>query len=88
MINTYEYQYVLDFPLPTVGKQLKSFFGTVNYLRDFVRNHSTIVKPLHNLIATSPLKSKWYPLITDTGHSSTAVKKKSVPNFISDRINE
>ena len=44
-------QSVLDFPLPTVGKQLKSFLGAVNYLRDFVRNHSTIVKPLHDLIA-------------------------------------
>ena len=28
---------VLDFPLPTVGKQLKTFLGTVTYLRDFVR---------------------------------------------------
>ena len=44
-------QSVLDFPLPTVGKQLKSFLGAVNYLRDFVRNHSIIVKPLHDLIA-------------------------------------
>ena len=44
-------QFVLGFPLPTVGKQLKSFLGTVNYLRDFVRNHSIIVKPLHDLIA-------------------------------------
>ena len=41
-------QSVLDFPLPTVGKQLKSFVGTVNYLRDFIKNHSTIVKLFHD----------------------------------------
>ena len=52
-ISRTKIQSVLDFPLPTVGKQLKSFLGTVSYLRDFVRNHSTtvIVKPLHDLIA-------------------------------------
>ena len=52
--STYPIQHiqsVLDFPLPTVGKQLKSFLGTVQYLRDFVRNHSIIVKPLYDLIA-------------------------------------
>ena len=63
MINTYEYQYFLDLPLPTVGKQLKSFLGTVNYLRDFVKNYSTIVKPLHDLITNSdePRKIVWTP---------------------------
>ena len=50
-ISRTKIQSVLDSPLPTVGKQLKSFLGTVNYLRDFVRNYSIIVKPLHDLIA-------------------------------------
>ena len=50
-ISRTKIQSVLDSPLPTVGKQLKSFLGTVKYLRDFVRNHSIIVKPLHDLIA-------------------------------------
>ena len=36
-ISRTKIQSVLDFPLPTVGKQLKSFLGTVNYLRDFRR---------------------------------------------------
>ena len=49
-VSQQKIQAVLDFPLPNV--QLKSFLGTVNYLRDFVRNHSTIVKPLHDLIAS------------------------------------
>ena len=44
-------QSVLDFPIPTISKQLKSFLGTVNYFRDFIRNQSTIVKPLYALIA-------------------------------------
>jgi hypothetical protein len=35
---------VLDFPIPSVSKQL-------NYFRDFVRNHSTIVKPLNALLS-------------------------------------
>ena len=43
-------QLVLDFPVPQVGKQLKSFLGTVNYFRDFIRNQSSIVKPLHDLL--------------------------------------
>ena len=57
---------VLDFPLPTVGKQLKSFLGTVNYSRDFIRNHSTIVKPLHDLIANydRTRKKVWTPETT------------------------
>ena len=50
-ISRTKIQSILDFPLPTVGRQLKSFLGTVNYLRDFVRNHSIIVKPLHALMA-------------------------------------
>jgi RNase H-like domain found in reverse transcriptase/Reverse transcriptase (RNA-dependent DNA polymerase) len=36
---------VLDFPTPSVSKQLKSFLGLTNNFRDFVRNHSTNVKP-------------------------------------------
>jgi hypothetical protein len=45
-------QSVLDFPIvPVVSKQLKSFLGIVNCFRDFVRNASTITKPLHGLIA-------------------------------------
>ena len=43
-------QLVLDFPCPTVSKQLKSFLGLVNYFRDFIRNQSTIVRPLHALL--------------------------------------
>ena len=43
-------QSVLDFPCPTVSKQLKSFLGLVNYFRDFIRNQSTVVRPFHALL--------------------------------------
>jgi transposase InsO family protein len=42
---------VLDFPVPSVSKQLKSFLGLTNYFRDFVRNHSAIVKPLNSMLS-------------------------------------
>ena len=41
---------VLDFPKPVIAKQLKSFLELVNYFRDFIRNQSSIVHPLHQLI--------------------------------------
>ena len=41
---------VLNFPLPTTHKQLKSALGLFNYFRDFVKDHSTIVRPLNDLI--------------------------------------
>ena len=46
-ISRTKIQSILDFPLPFVTKQLKSFLGTANYLRDFVRDYSTISQPLH-----------------------------------------
>ena len=49
-ISRTKIQSVLDFPLPTVSKQLKSFLRTANYLRDFVRDYSTISRPLHQLL--------------------------------------
>ena len=41
---------VLDFPKPVIAKQLKSFFWFVNYFRDFIRNQSSLVHPLHQLL--------------------------------------
>ena len=49
-ISRTKIQSVLDFPLPTESKQMKSFLGTANYLRDFVRDYSTISQPLHQLL--------------------------------------
>ena len=41
---------VLDFPKPVIAKQLKSFLVLVNYFHDFIRNQSSIVHPLHQLL--------------------------------------
>ena len=80
-------QSVLDFPLSTVGKQLKSFLGTVNYLRDFVRNHSIIVKPLHDLIAKYDTTRRivWTPETTAAFHEmKLQVSRCSTMHFMSD----
>ena len=86
-ISRTKIQSVLNFPLPTVGKQLKSFLGTMNYLRDFVRNHSTIVKPLHDLIANYDKTRKivWTPETTAVFHETRLqVRKCSTMHFLSD----
>ena len=80
-------QAVLDFPQPTVGKQLKSFLGTVNYLRDFVRNHSTIVKPLHDMIAKYDRSRKllWTPeSVAAYEEMKLQVSKCTTMHFLSD----
>ena len=40
---------VADFPRPKTQKQLKSFLGLANYFREHIRDHSTLVAPLHAL---------------------------------------
>ena len=80
-------QSVLDFPLPIVGKQLKSFLGTVNYLRDFVLNYFVKVKPLYDLITNYDKTRK----IVRTPETTSAynkmklqVSKCSTMHFLSD----
>jgi hypothetical protein len=51
---------VLDFPKPVIAKHLKSFLGLVNYFRDFIRNQSSIVHPLHQLILNYNKTKKWF----------------------------
>lgn len=41
---------VLDFPKPVYQKELKSFLGLANYFRDHVANHSTVVRPLNQML--------------------------------------
>ena len=43
-------QTINNFPEPKLAQGLKSFLGMVNYFRDFVQNHSDVVRPLLNLI--------------------------------------
>ena len=86
-ISRTKFQSVRDFPLPTVGKQLQSFSGTVNYLGDFVRNHSIIVKPLHDLIANYDKTRRivWTPETTAAFYEmKLQVSKCSTIHFMGD----
>ena len=86
-ISRTKIQSVLNFPLPTVGKQLKSFLGTVKYLRDFVRNHPIIVEPLHDLIANYDETHRivWTPETTAAFHEmKLQFSKCSALHFMSD----
>jgi hypothetical protein len=49
-ISSQKKQDVLDVPLPINQQDLKSFLGLVSYYRDHLRNHSTMVHPLHQLL--------------------------------------
>jgi hypothetical protein len=39
-----------DFPVPTDVSQLRSFLGTTNYFRRFVRKYAEVVRPLTDLL--------------------------------------
>lgn len=41
---------VLNIPKPINQKGVKKFIGVVNYFRDHIKNQSTIIKPLYDLI--------------------------------------
>lgn len=41
---------VMNFPKPKTQKHLKSFLGLANWFRNHVKNHSTIVKPLNEML--------------------------------------
>ena len=80
-------QSVLDFPIPVVSKQLKSFLGIVNYFRDFVRNASTIVKPLHGLIADyhKAQKIRWSSeAVTAFNTVKSEISKCTTMHFLND----
>jgi hypothetical protein len=52
----------MNFPQPEFNTQLRSFLGVVNYFRDFVPDHSTVVSPLHQMInhsSSKQTKLKW-----------------------------
>jgi hypothetical protein len=42
---------VLNFPIPTKLKELRSFLGLVNYFRDHVPQYATVVGPLYTTLA-------------------------------------
>ena len=61
--------------------------GTVKYLREFIRNHSVIVKPLHDLIANYDKTRRivWTPETTEAfNEMKLQVSKCSTMHLLSD----
>ena len=86
-ISRTKIQSVLDFPFPTVSKQLESFLRTANYLRDFVRDYSTISQPLHQLLTdyNKTCRVVWTPESTAAFHEmKLAISKCTTMHFMSD----
>jgi len=52
---------VIRWPKPVLAKELKSFLGLANFFRDHVRNHSSIVHPLNEMLHNyrRNVKLKW-----------------------------
>ena len=74
-------------PLPTVSKKLKSFLGTANYLRDFVKGYSTLSQPLHQLLTdyNKTRRVVWTPESTAAFHKIIlAISKCTTMHFMSD----
>jgi len=62
---------VLNFPVPQKLKDLRSFLGLVNYFRDHIRNHSTVVGPLYDVldVLTKTRKLVWTDDAKNAFHS-------------------
>ena len=52
---------IKDWKIPETPKQLHLFVGLANYYKRFIRNFSTIIKPLYQLINVKPKDFKWEP---------------------------
>ena len=86
-ISRTKIQSILDFPLPTVSKQLKSILGSANYLRDFVKGCSTISQPLHQLLTdyNRTRRVVWTPESTAAFREmKLAISKCTTMHFMSD----
>jgi hypothetical protein len=78
---------VLDFPTPSVSKQLKSILGLTSYFRDFVRHHSTIVKPLNALLRnyTETKRVEWTKKTLDAFESiKVAIAQCTTMHFLNE----
>ena len=86
-ISRTKIQSILDFPLPTVSKQLKSFLGTANYFRDFVKGYSTFSQPLHQLLTdyNKTRRVVWTPESTAAFlEMKLAISRCTTMHFMSD----
>ena len=48
--STKKKEQVVDFRQPSNQKELRSFLGLANYFRNHIRNHSTLVHPLQEMV--------------------------------------
>ena len=88
-ISRTKIQSILDFPLPTVSKQLKSSLGTANYLRDFVKGYSTLSQLLYQLLTdyNKTLRVVWTPESTAAFHEmKLAISKCTTMHFMCDTL--
>ena len=86
-ISRTKIQSILDFLLPTVSKQLKSFLRTANYFRDFVKGYSTLSQPLHQLLTdyNKTRRVVWTLESTAAFHEmKLAISKCTTMHFMSD----
>ena len=70
-----------------MSKQLKSFLGTANYLRDFGTGYSTLRQPLHQLLTdyNKTRRVVWTPESTAAFHDmKLAISKCTTMHFMSD----
>ena len=49
---------VADFPKPETQHALRSFLGLANWFRDHIRDHSTLVRPLHKVLDSYDKRKK------------------------------
>ena len=86
-ISRTKVQSTVDFPLPTVSKELKSFLGTANYLKDFVKGYSTLSQQLHQLLTdyNKTRRVVWTPESIAAFHEmKLAISKCITMHFMSD----
>ena len=55
---------VVNFPQPQTHKSMLSFLGLANYFRAHVKNHSTVAKPLHDMLVNYKRNQRlvWNPV--------------------------
>ncbi len=66
---------VLDFPVPTKIKELRSFLGLANYFRDHVCHHSSIVAPLYEFL-NSIVDNRYFKWTDEPTDAFLAIKKE------------
>ena len=52
-------QVIVDFPQPTSRRQLRTFFGLINFYHRFIPGCARILEPLNSLLASSTERLSW-----------------------------